>query len=164
MTIVMSQGLAGPRSPPASPASTSQPLRGPGCRRGPPAHSVSSQGGRGRPDTHTHAQCTTRTGGSRACLRLPCCPTPPDLRTHHRHVASHPTPQHNPVSSIKAAAPRRTPLSLPSPLARGQDQTSVISSSSSASSVSPSPSSSSSDVTSASSACARHLGHEQVNK
>lgn len=94
MTIVMAEGLAGPRSPPASPASTSQPLRGPGRRRGPPAHSLSSQGGRGRPDTRTHTHSAQQgqagagpaSGSPAAPLRQTSAPTTgtwPPTRPHN---------------------------------------------------------------------------------
>lgn len=140
VTSTMSQGLAGPCSAPASPALGTRML--PACPHREDGDSF----------THTHTQGQAGAGpasGSAAALLHQSC------QPHNTSL----------FLELKLLPPGgSSSLSLPSPLAWGQDQTSVISSSSSASSVSPSPSSSSSDVTSASSACARHLGHEQVNK
>lgn len=154
----------GPCSPSASPTSTSWPL-GSGIWQG-GCWLTTSQGRNGWAGKHTHTHTHRAQGQVEAgpASSSPCCPTLPDLCRHTRP----PTRPHNTTLFVVL---KLLPLGGPPPvpshlftLAQGQDQTSVISSSSSASSVSPSASSSSSDVTSGSSACARHLGHEQVNK
>lgn len=116
----------GPCSPSASPTSTSWPL-GSGIWQG-GCWLTTSQGRNGwaGKHTHTHTQ-STRAGGSRACLQLPLLPH--SARPLPAHTASHPTPQHNPVCSIKAAAsgrtpPRSHPISLLSPKAKIKHQSS----------------------------------------